>query len=65
MLKYIGFNHLELDKKEVPPSEASTLGHSKHKHAGRQDLLILKGSMSYAYGQQQGGISQTGSEENG
>jgi len=60
MLKYIGFNHLELEKKAGPSPEASTLGLSKHKHAGRQDLLILKGSLSYTYGEQQRGISQIG-----
>lgn len=51
---------MELEKKEVPSPEASTLGLSKHKHAGRQDLLILKGSLSYAYGEQQRGISHIG-----
>lgn len=31
--------------KEVPPPEAPKLCLSKHKHAERQDLVILKGSM--------------------
>lgn len=53
MLQCIEFNHLELVEKEVPSPEASTLSVGKHKHAGRQNLLILQGSLSYTHGEQQ------------